>query len=126
MTTTPEPGLKLVLTNGFTLNPAWIAFFANNPAAKMTPGFEVFVQEVIAAITTDPLLIVYSYPLYLNVVEAFNFSYVNPNPLKPTGFVKQEFQSYFILCNVTLSCGLFGPETHPTTVAKSNSKTSPE
>jgi len=27
---------------------------ATRPAASMTPGLEVFVHEVIAAITTDP------------------------------------------------------------------------
>jgi hypothetical protein len=30
------------------------AFLHNKAAANITPGFEVFVQDVIAAITTEP------------------------------------------------------------------------
>lgn len=40
------------------LNPASIAFLAIKPAAKITPGLLVLVQEVMAAMITDPLLIV--------------------------------------------------------------------
>ena len=40
--------------NGFTFNPFYTAFLANNPAANITPGLEVLVQEVIAARTTEP------------------------------------------------------------------------
>lgn len=39
---------------GLTERPFSIAFLAKSPAASMTPGFDVFVQEVIAAITTEP------------------------------------------------------------------------
>jgi hypothetical protein len=39
---------------GLTVNPFATAFLATRPAASMTSGFDVFVQEVIAAITTDP------------------------------------------------------------------------
>lgn len=52
--TTPEPGDKVVLIYGLTVNPLATAFFATSPAASMTSGLDVFVQEVIAAITTDP------------------------------------------------------------------------
>jgi len=39
-----------------TDKPFSTAFLANKPAANMTPGFEVLVQEVIAAITIEPCL----------------------------------------------------------------------
>ena len=37
-----------------TFKPFKTAFFASNPAANITPGLEVFVQDVIAAITIVP------------------------------------------------------------------------
>ncbi len=40
---------------GLTVRPLAAAFFASRPAASNTPGFEVFVHEVIAAISTSPL-----------------------------------------------------------------------
>src|SRR5512141_1558264 len=52
--TTFEPGARLVFTHGLDLNPRSDAFFASNPAAIRTDGLEVFVQLVIAAITTAP------------------------------------------------------------------------
>ncbi len=55
--TTFEPGARLVFTHGFDLSPFATAFFASNPAPIITEGFEVFVQLVMAAITTAPLSI---------------------------------------------------------------------
>src|SRR4029079_10936719 len=52
--TTLDPGARLDFTQGFRSRPRSTAFFARRPAATMTEGFEVFVQEVIAAITTAP------------------------------------------------------------------------
>lgn len=52
--TTPDPGDKLVLIYGFTVNPLLTAFLANIPAYNITSGLDVLVQDVIAAITTDP------------------------------------------------------------------------
>jgi hypothetical protein len=52
--TTPLPGDKLVLMYGLTDNPLLTAFYARIPAASITSGFEVFVQDVMAAITTEP------------------------------------------------------------------------
>src|SRR3954463_15318956 len=52
--TTFEPGARLVLTQGWLSRPRSTAFFATSPAASITDGFEVFVQLVIAAITTRP------------------------------------------------------------------------
>src|SRR3954463_5585435 len=52
--TTFDPGARLVLTHGFRVSPRSNAFFATSPAPIMTLGFDVFVQLVIAAITTAP------------------------------------------------------------------------
>src|SRR6202163_4700792 len=52
--TTCEPGASEVLTHGFTVRPLACALRASNPAPIITFGFEVLVQEVIAAITTSP------------------------------------------------------------------------
>src|SRR5207244_11541378 len=54
--TTREPGASDVLMCGLTARPRSTAFFASSPAASRTPGFEVLVQEVIAAISTSPCL----------------------------------------------------------------------
>src|SRR5204862_5737741 len=49
-----EPGARLVLTHGLRTRPRSTAFFASSPAPTITCGFDVFVHEVIAAITTAP------------------------------------------------------------------------
>src|SRR3982751_3217174 len=55
-----EPGASEVLMCGSTVSPASTAFFASRPAAIITLGFEVFVHDVIAAISTSALPIVRS------------------------------------------------------------------
>ena len=52
--TTFEPGARLVFTHGLRVSPRSTAFFASSPAPIITLGFEVFVQLVMAAITTAP------------------------------------------------------------------------
>jgi len=52
--TTFEPGARLVFTQGFVRSPLSAAFLATSPAATITDGLEVLVQDVMAAITTDP------------------------------------------------------------------------
>ena len=54
--TTREPGASEVLMWGGTVRPCWTAFCARSPAAIMTVGLEVLVQEVMAAMTMEPLL----------------------------------------------------------------------
>src|SRR5439155_16129898 len=51
---TVEPGASEVLTQGWTCKPRSTAFFASKPAPSMTEGFDVLVQLVIAAMTTEP------------------------------------------------------------------------
>ena len=52
--TTLEPGARLDFTHGLRERPRSTAFLARSPAATITDGFDVFVQLVIAAITTEP------------------------------------------------------------------------
>src|SRR3954462_3574896 len=52
--TTFDPGARLVFTHGFRVSPRSNAFFATRPAPIITLGLEVFVQLVIAAMTTEP------------------------------------------------------------------------
>ena len=52
--TTFEPGARVVFTQGLRFRPFSTAFFASSAAPIITYGFEVLVQEVIAAMTTWP------------------------------------------------------------------------
>src|SRR4051794_18200798 len=52
--TTFEPGARVVLTHGLRVSPRSTAFLATSAAPIITDGFDVLVQEVIAAITTAP------------------------------------------------------------------------
>src|SRR6478609_6657840 len=52
--TTWLPGASEVLTHGLAFKPLAAALRARRPAPISTLGFEVLVQEVIAAITTSP------------------------------------------------------------------------
>src|SRR5262245_43173116 len=52
--TTFDPGARLVFTHGCRVKPRSTAFLASRPAPIMTLGLDVFVQLVIAAITTAP------------------------------------------------------------------------
>src|SRR5579875_2014794 len=60
--TTLEPGASVVLTQGLRASPASTAFLASSAAPTMTDGLEVFVQDVMAAITTAPWSMVTSVP----------------------------------------------------------------
>src|SRR5712691_5424683 len=52
--TTCEPGASEVFTHGLTVRPLATALRASRPAPTITAGFDVLVQEVIAAMTTSP------------------------------------------------------------------------
>src|SRR6185436_18876351 len=52
--TTLEPGASDVLTHGLDVSPFATALRASSPAPIITDGFDVFVHDVIAAITTWP------------------------------------------------------------------------
>ena len=52
--TTFEPGASDDFTHGRRFSPRSTAFFASSPAPIITLGFDVFVQLVIAVMTTEP------------------------------------------------------------------------
>jgi hypothetical protein len=52
--TTRDPGDRVVLTQGRRPRPRPAAFRASRPAATITWGLEVLVQEVMAAMATVP------------------------------------------------------------------------
>ena len=52
--TTCEPGASDVFTHGLRSSPRSTAFFASSAAPIITDGLEVFVHDVIDAMTTDP------------------------------------------------------------------------
>ena len=52
--TTFEPGAMLVFTQGALFRPRSTAFLARSPAPTITEGFDVFVQLVMAVMTTVP------------------------------------------------------------------------
>lgn len=54
------------------------AFLQSRAAANITPGLDVLVQEVMAAITTEPWVSSNSYPLKANLVESFRLFSLSP------------------------------------------------
>ena len=66
--TTFDPGARVVLTQGLLLNPFSTAFLASKAAPIITDGFEVFVHEVIDAITTSPFVTVVGFPFTLTSI----------------------------------------------------------
>ena len=60
--TAREPGASEVFTHGFVSRPRATAFRASRPAATMTDGLLVFVQLVMAAMTTEPVRILWRWP----------------------------------------------------------------
>lgn len=81
--TTFDPGERDVLTRGETFNPLARAFRARTAEASITLGFEVLVQLVIAAMTTDPWVILYSFPYKVTLTLFLVLSAATPNPLNP-------------------------------------------
>src|SRR4051812_4323482 len=55
--TTWDPGARLVFTWWGTSSPSSTDLRARSPAPSITDGFEVFVHDVMAAMTTAPLSI---------------------------------------------------------------------
>src|SRR3954452_10029757 len=62
--TTLDPGASVVFTHGLLVSPRSTAVFASSAAPIITCGFEVFVHDVIAAMTTWP------WPLSVSVPSA--------------------------------------------------------
>src|SRR5208337_373966 len=110
--TTFEPGARLVFTQGLTCKPRSTAFLATNPAPSISEGLEVFVQLVMAAITTAPLESSKPSPLF------FTGTFVAGVP--STTLVKDAFA----FLSATRSCGRFGPATVGSTLLRSSSSES--
>ena len=109
--TTLEPGASEVFTQGFTVRPFSTAFFASRPAPTSTEGFEVLVQEVIAAMTTAPSFTSYELPLAGTGTDLMS---------PPSVVMKLDFTSGRLM----RSCGRFGPASDGTTLARSSSRVS--
>ncbi len=111
--TTFDPGARLVFTHGFCVSPRSTALRASRPAPIITLGFDVFVQLVIAAITTDPC--------------SSCVSTATAAPPASATFLMPFCSSGSALANdvlaaasVTRSCGRRGPARLGTTVPRSS------
>lgn len=93
------------------------------PAPSMTDGLLVFVQLVIAAITTEPWFSVYSWFSKRKGIEVACLSAGISKPLKPTLLLRHWLKSIFMSLTNTLSWGRFGPLKHDLTVPRSSSTT---
>ena len=95
------------------MRPFSTAFLANNPAASITLGLDVFVQLVMAAIRTEPVPIL---AFFLEVVSILTdlaeSCRVLPNPFSVTGRCKALKNSRFRFGSSIRSCGRLGPATH--------------
>ena len=114
--TTWLPGASEVFTQGFGFSPRATAFFASNPAATITLGFDVLVQDVIAAITTSPWPMSClrpstgkRLPCSLPLLNSLSIA-----PAKP----------FFTSFSSTRSCGRFGPASEGSTEPSSSFITS--
>src|SRR5687768_12752441 len=132
--TTREPGARLVLTHGCTFRPRFTAFLASSPAPIMTLGFDVFVQLVIAATTTEPCVNP-SMPGTTASTEATAAGAAvvrAAGALSSPGFADGAFglrsasmtstacwNLYFACRSDTRSCGRFGPARLGSTVDRS-------
>ena len=114
---TLEPGASDVFTHGLVLRPSATAFLARRPAASITLGLLVFVQLVMAAMTTAPSCSSKSAPLYATCCAV---------PMPVAACCAATASAYFALLSVsgTRSCGRFGPARLGTTVLRSSSSVS--
>src|SRR5699024_12646776 len=108
-----------------TVSPFSTAFLAIRPAPNITYGLDVFVHEVIAAMTKSPVFSSSLSPsLYSTVPVLLNSSSLKPWPWLPASAVTDFLYSSFISDKLIKSCGRFGPASDDSTVDKSSSTTS--
>ena len=89
------------------------AFLANSAAPIMTDGFEVFVHEVMEAITTSPFFMVVL--LSLTFISIAFLDVLSPK------YVGKTFSKAFLESEREIrSCGRLGPAIDGTTVERSN------
>src|SRR5437868_2071237 len=110
--TTWLSGASDVLTQGFAFNPLAAALRANRPAPISTLGFDVLVQEVIAAITTSPWRRLKSRPSTAYRLSASSGFLYSPDSAvaKPAATAG----------SATRPSGRFGPAIDGTTSARSS------
>ncbi|CAB4755744.1 unannotated protein [freshwater metagenome] len=107
----------MVLTQGLLRSPFSTAFFARSAAPIITLGFEVFVQDVIDAITTAPFETEVDFPS--RVISTADFVVLSVK------YVGRTFSNETLDSESWMrSCGRFGPAMEGTIVARSNSKVS--
>ena len=110
--TTFDPGASDVFTHGLVASPRSTAFFASRPAATITDGFDVLVQLVIAAITTEPFFTSGDGVRRGRVADAGVAVEHGPAPAFFFGFVRLGSASsndFRAVEQATRSCGRFGP-----------------
>src|SRR5262249_2618238 len=105
--TTWEPGASEVLTQGLTERPLAAAFLARRPAPTMTLGFDVLVQDVMAAITTSPWPRSWLRP-------ATGARLVSSPPL-PNSLSSASAKPLLSSLRATRSCGRLGPASDGST-----------
>ena len=143
--TTFEPGAMLVFTQGLRSRPSSRALRAMRPAPIITDGLEVLVQLVMAAITTEPSLIVNRSPPYSTSARVVPASATGAAAagLRPPSSAHREpscsamerrapvgmrfgstvLNESFSSLSGTRSCGRRGPASDGTTESRSSSTT---
>ena len=90
----------------------------------MTDGFEVLVQLVIAAITTEPCLSSAGLPSSWSGTERCVSASARPKPRSFTGAVSAARKALFMLPSGTRSWGRLGPARLGSTLARSSASVS--
>src|SRR6266568_8258470 len=135
--TTLDPGASVVFTHGLRVRAASTALRASSAAPTITNGFDVFVQEVIAAITTDPWSTLVWVPSSRVTGDGDDGRSSSPpetgseagkvpaRPLSRPGACTYEpsasRNACLALVSATRSCGRLGPASDGTTVDRSSS-----
>ncbi len=119
--TTFDPGARLVFTHERRVSPFSTAFFARIPAAMRTLGFDVLVQLVMAAMTTEPCFTSTSLPSMVAVTFASRaLGFGSLGSVLSSHASKLAFDSV----SFTRSCGRVGPARLGTIDARSRCTTS--
>ncbi len=111
--TTFEPGARLVFTHGFVVRPRATALRASRPAASITDGLDVLVQDVMAATTTSPFFSLYRVPSAV-VTGAESAPVANAGSSVRNACLAE--------CSAIRSCGRRGPAIDGTTEPRSSSR----
>src|SRR5580704_1585599 len=114
--TTRDPGAREVLTHGLDRRPRATAFWASSPAASITCGLDVFVQLVIAAITTWPSATSTGSPPRRAVATRSDV----PEPASGAADARECLNPDFVSFNETRSWGRDGPARLGSTVYRSS------